>query len=654
MKRLILLVFFIATGLSWVNQAQAQSGRVEFNGHEYEYVQQYMLWTDARSYAESMGGYLVCITDESENGFVANLVGGACVWIGATDEAVNLTWEWISGEPFVYTAWRTGEPTDGGEDYGSIGYASLDRWNDFPNAAPNDVVGFVIEYSSQVDQSDGWIRYNGHEYKYFSMSITWPQAKLSAESMGGYLVCINDADEQQFLYDHFNNEDDYWAGGSDSNVEGHWEWLDGSPFSFSNWYPGEPNNSGDEDVLHVWSSVGSQWNDLAIHRSLNGFVVERVVTSFTSESFNHSGALPDGWTVESQGRSTPWTPVQEDGEDWAIESSHTAYDGLFNEVLISPVYDLTWWEDVQAGFNHNYTHAGSQASFRSSATGGLSWTETAGWSFSAAGDTLVDLPSSFNGNDNARFSFVFTGDLPTDGASWRVDDFYLTGTPRPPVAFEPVPNQASAFWTTLSGNLGCSFYHPLSVMGDSLELRVDMNGDGDYLDGGEEDWTLLTAFASADSLELLVPHSFSSAGLFRFEFRAKTANSRWGYSGTAGLEGISDDWQVIVFVSPPVIGSPLPSQPPAEWISLTGSIGCTVTHATALHGDSLYVRVDMDGDGSYSGEGAEAWTLLPAQPDSTTLVVSQEVSFAGNGQYAFEFKARAVDGLWAWSGTASG
>jgi len=41
----------------------------------------------------------------------------------------------------------------------------------------------------------------------------------------------------------------YWLGGTDQAVEGTYQWIDGAPFSYTNWWNGEPNNSGNEDFM---------------------------------------------------------------------------------------------------------------------------------------------------------------------------------------------------------------------------------------------------------------------------------------------------------------------------------------------------------------------------------------------------------------------
>lgn len=38
---------------------------------------------------------------------------------------------------------------------------------------------------------------------------------------------------------------DFWLGGRDDEVEGSWKWSSGTPFTYTHWLPGEPNdNSG--------------------------------------------------------------------------------------------------------------------------------------------------------------------------------------------------------------------------------------------------------------------------------------------------------------------------------------------------------------------------------------------------------------------------
>ena len=112
-------------------------------------------------------------------------------------------------------------------------------------------------------------------YRYVVPSIkshliraTWFSAKRYCKSMGGDLASIRNNKEQRrviqtvekFKYENF------WIGGNDLLREGRFQWSDGSPFSFTNWYPREPNNlgsRGQEDCVNLKrSKYGRQWNDL--------------------------------------------------------------------------------------------------------------------------------------------------------------------------------------------------------------------------------------------------------------------------------------------------------------------------------------------------------------------------------------------------------
>lgn len=110
---------------------------------------------------------------------------------------------------------------------------------------------------------------------------TWTQAKQAAEALGGHLASIGSVQENDVLTSTFRNlsTDDYafWIGGTDEGTEGTWRWVDGSPWTYARWYPGEPNNTFNADgsnrpenyaslvVIAVGSGEGAipgGWNDM--------------------------------------------------------------------------------------------------------------------------------------------------------------------------------------------------------------------------------------------------------------------------------------------------------------------------------------------------------------------------------------------------------
>ncbi|MDE0967651.1 MAG: hypothetical protein OR998_06105, partial [Flavobacteriaceae bacterium] len=172
-----------------------------------------------------------------------------------------------------------------------------------PAPANDKSFSFTIGDANYLDETE-------HYYVYFpDLNITWLEAKTAAENaspyygLEGYLATITSEAENQIAAVQVN--DFGWIGGSDLEIENDWRWVTGPeglknggsgvPFwsglgsgnggsavaetidgeigsvatgnlMYSNWNgTNEPNQSGEEDYLHVTSpNVGDvgTWNDL--------------------------------------------------------------------------------------------------------------------------------------------------------------------------------------------------------------------------------------------------------------------------------------------------------------------------------------------------------------------------------------------------------
>jgi hypothetical protein len=157
------------------------------NGHYYEFISAPagITWSDASAGATALGGYLVTITSADENDFVFSLVdnsvdyvqgvtGGGLLrdlgpWLGGyrpDPGPASTGFAWVTGEPFVYTDWASGEPSNSNYDENNIQYlykcasgASscsvplAPTWNDLSSGSDTYYhqlpVAYVVEFDSE-------------------------------------------------------------------------------------------------------------------------------------------------------------------------------------------------------------------------------------------------------------------------------------------------------------------------------------------------------------------------------------------------------------------------------------------------------------------------------------------------------------------------
>lgn len=135
----------------------------EYNGRKYVLYDVPLTWHEAKEYCERQGGHLATVSDWDENEFIKSLIANGeqnGYWLGATDEADEGIWEWVTDEDFMFSDWYADNPnnTGGNEHYLEIrkDYGSL--WNDdCDNKFYADVLahqGFICEFENALPRTE--------------------------------------------------------------------------------------------------------------------------------------------------------------------------------------------------------------------------------------------------------------------------------------------------------------------------------------------------------------------------------------------------------------------------------------------------------------------------------------------------------------------
>ena len=138
-------------------------GKLYYNGHVYQHVASYELFSAARADAESQGAYLVTISSQEEMEAVLDYVQDDCaqetLWLG-----INSTtdWKyWLNGEKMTY--WNGSDPETSSSQYNGIFYRADGTWDTYDNGSTSHYImewgdyevdpGFAEYASSSTDGS---------------------------------------------------------------------------------------------------------------------------------------------------------------------------------------------------------------------------------------------------------------------------------------------------------------------------------------------------------------------------------------------------------------------------------------------------------------------------------------------------------------------
>ena len=110
-------------------------------------------------------------------------------------------------------------------------------------------------------------------------TLSYDRAKNYCRSDAAYLATPRSYYENKLLIWEFPNTN-LWLGINDISKEGHFVSEDGHKVSYFRWGPGEPNDRGNEDGVHIVGNsdygVKGKWNDSPITREFEFVCFRRI------------------------------------------------------------------------------------------------------------------------------------------------------------------------------------------------------------------------------------------------------------------------------------------------------------------------------------------------------------------------------------------
>uniref|UniRef100_A0A8C5ZIA2 C-type lectin domain-containing protein n=1 Tax=Marmota marmota marmota TaxID=9994 RepID=A0A8C5ZIA2_MARMA len=111
-----------------------------------------------------------------------------------------------------------------------------------------------------------WKSFSSSCYFFSTDANSWNASQENCSRMEAHLVVINSKEEQDFLTQNMDKKSAYFMGLSDPEGQGHWQWVDQTPYNQSAtfWHTGEPSRSGERCVIvnHPSPSLQWGWNDI--------------------------------------------------------------------------------------------------------------------------------------------------------------------------------------------------------------------------------------------------------------------------------------------------------------------------------------------------------------------------------------------------------
>merc|ERR1719362_2069276 len=269
----ILVLFMLSTTALGAGVCNNPAWKTSGNRCYRFYSKDGLNYAQMQAQCKRAGGELARIDNAKQDALAMKLAGKSRAFIGLTDRIKEGKFKWSDGSAPAYTNWAPGEPNDykkiGGEDCTVINWHG-NKWNDVKCTSNDASEGFVCSAPAprpllrHVCDSHAWKTEGNRCYRYFAQDgLSYDQMQVKCNENGGELARFDNA-RQDKVARTLVGKSRAFIGLTDRTKEGTFKWSDGTKPRYTNWAPGEPNDSknvGGEDCV-VMNWYGDKWNDV--------------------------------------------------------------------------------------------------------------------------------------------------------------------------------------------------------------------------------------------------------------------------------------------------------------------------------------------------------------------------------------------------------
>ncbi|XP_016520470.1 type-2 ice-structuring protein-like isoform X2 [Poecilia formosa] len=102
-------------------------------------------------------------------------------------------------------------------------------------------------FRRSVECPTDWTAINDRCFRYVADIKTWAAAEKHCLTLEANLASVHSQEDndqlQTLIFTATRKSKEAWIGGSDGQETNIWLWSDGSPMTYTNWCPGQPNNA---------------------------------------------------------------------------------------------------------------------------------------------------------------------------------------------------------------------------------------------------------------------------------------------------------------------------------------------------------------------------------------------------------------------------